>query len=542
MTNRRFAVALPLAALVVLGSGAGGALAAEPLLITRSVRVTKADSTPTRTHSSPSVAVDPENPDSVLAVSAELRTARCSVDRSTDGGRTWKRLRATPSPPSYPFCIAVHNSGVTQSPIAFGRHHVAYIAIAGWDVQDGRGAGVLLARSSDLGDSWATTVVHDTRAQPEGERENSRPVTSVVVDTSGAEDVVYVGWTSSPAVPPATPVANVPRLAVSVDAGRTFAPPQSLVAGYFDSEATRRAMTKDLSPVPPAASSPAAFGGNGPSLAVDTRGTVFAVWGPYYAFAPAPPQALYLSRSTDRARTFTVTEIVAPTHSIANAIVRWSPLGGPEGTLHLVRESKVPRVQGDRDIVHLRSTDGGRTWSEPRTLNDDDPKLLAGQFLPNLSVAPDGRLDAVWWDFRHDPGTFVNDVYLSSSADNGVTWSRNARVTDQSIDRKLGPWSNGYDIRQPPGVVGTQRYTVVAWDDTRGGEIEGQSQDIYSALAQYHQLPGERADVVKQVLATVVGLMIAGLVVSGVAVVGRRRTSSRAEPERAREPASAGTD
>ena len=294
--------------------------------------------------------------------------------------------------------------------------------------------------------------------------------------------------------------------------------------------------------MPPAASNPAAFGGNGPNLTVDTRGNLFAVWGPAFALGAAVPQALYLSRSTDRGKTFTVTEIAAAVHSFANAIIRWSPLGGPEGTLHLVRESKVPRVQGDRDIAYLRSTDGGETWSEPRILNDDDPKLLAGQFLPNLSVAPDGRLDAVWWDFRHDPGTFVNDVYLSSSADNGITWSSNAPVTDQSIDRKIGPWSNGFDVRQPPGVVGTARYTVVAWDDTRGGDIEGQSQDIYSALAQYHQLPGERTDVVKRALATVAGLVIAGLVVSAVAIVGRRRTSTRLTPERTREPAPAGTE
>jgi hypothetical protein len=84
-------------------------------------------------------------------------------------------------------------------------------------------------------------------------------------------------------------------------------------------------------------------------------------------------------------------------------------------------------------------------------------------------VAPNGRLDAIWWDFRNDPGLFANDVYYSWSTDNGATWSPNERVTDRLIRRRLGVWSNGFDQRQPPGVASSDALAVFVWDDTRDG-------------------------------------------------------------------------
>ena len=61
---------------------------------------------------------------------------------------------------------------------------------------------------------------------------------------------------------------------------------------------------------------------------------------------------------------------------------------------------------------------------------------------PNITFAPNGRGDVVWWDTRDDPGIRANDVYYAYSTDNGSTWSKNVRVTDQSIDRRLGVWAN----------------------------------------------------------------------------------------------------
>jgi hypothetical protein len=207
-------------------------------------------------------------------------------------------------------------------------------------------------------------------------------------------------------------------------------------------------------------------------------------------------------------------------------VLAWSPQGGADGTLHLVYELKVPLAQGDRDITYQRSTDAGRTWSAPVIINDEDPKLLTLQFMPNISVAPNGRVDIAWWDFRNDPGTFQNDVYLASSSDNGVTWSPNVRVTDRSINRKIGPWSNGYDVRQPPGLAPTAKYTIVAWDDTRNGDADAQAQDIYGSFVQFQELASATPLALTYALAAVAGLAIAGVIVSVIAFGIRRRAGT----------------
>ena len=80
--------------------------------------------------------------------------------------------------------------------------------------------------------------------------------------------------------------------------------------------------------------------------------------------------------------------------------------------------------------------------------------MLFPQWIPNMAVAPDGRVDIAWWDLRHDPGiTFGNDVYYTSSSDNGTTWSKNIRVADQLIDRRVGVFGNNFDVSGPPGLA-----------------------------------------------------------------------------------------
>jgi hypothetical protein len=532
-----------LAALFVAWVGTSPGLAApdgSPFQVTQPVRITAGDTTPTRTYSSPMIAVDPENEDNVLAAYAEMRTARCGVARSVDGGRTWKRLEATPSLPSYPFCFTPAGTNVHQGQLAFGRNHTVYLALPGWDVQDGRNFSVLLARSTDLGDTWSTTVVRDARGRTPVE--TNRPVASIAVDSSGPEDLVFVGW------PLFRNNLPTPVVGVSTDGGKTFADPVSVIGDHFASEEARQAaLASRPAKVPPFVTQPPTpsdqitadkFGGCCARVVLDDKGTVYALWPLATSVVPAPKGSYYLSRSTDGGKTFTVSQAVTPSSTLGNVSIRWSQMGGPDGTLHLAYENKVPPLQGDRDIFHQSSTDGGRTWSKPRMVNDDDPKLLVAQFMPNMNVAPNGRVDIAWWDFRNDTGSFRNDVYMASSSDNGRTWSPNIRVTNQSIDRKLGPWSNGYDVRQPVGLTATDRYTLAAWDDTRNGDADGEAQDLYGAFVQFEPLPPPVSHTWIYTLSAVSGLVLAGGVVTVFGLLNSRRTKpSERASERAPEPA-----
>ena len=86
--------------------------------------------------------------------------------------------------------------------------------------------------------------------------------------------------------------------------------------------------------------------------------------------------------------------------------------------------------------------------SAPTKVNDVDPKRdwdFSDQ-MPTLGVAPNGRIDVAWYDYRNDP-TFkqgdtrngFQDVYYASSVDGGRTWSKNRPLNDRLIDRRFGP-------------------------------------------------------------------------------------------------------
>src|SRR5438132_11121908 len=100
-------VALVVTALVMISQGS--AMAAAPSRVTSPVQATKFDNAPARQYGTPDIAVDPGNPLNVVATLPELPTKRCGLMHSTDGGVTWTRLDASPSIPSYPFCLMQGN-------------------------------------------------------------------------------------------------------------------------------------------------------------------------------------------------------------------------------------------------------------------------------------------------------------------------------------------------------------------------------------------------------------------------------------------------
>lgn len=511
MRARRWGVLALAAGILLLSAPAGGASGPR---LTTPTKATKEDLEPARTYADPYVLIDPENPLVVLAATVEMRSRACRVLRSSDGGGSWKLLESSPSLPSFPYCH--HTRGATtMTPMAWGRNGTLYMARTGWDTQDIGAPGnfpgtwgnmsVLLGRSGDLGNTWDTTIVRNARGKQGPDTEVNIPVSSVAVDTTrGSDDIVYVTWNRSQyLVRP--PVPDAPMVAVSTDAGRTFGEPVVAIGGDIE---------KVLGG-PPAS-------GSEQSLAVADDGTVYLLW----LGNVNSRYQLLLSTSTDQGRTFTTTAVGDPKQTSADFFLgsafRWSPEGGKQGTLHVLYEDRVDGPWGDRDILYRRSIDGGRSFSEPRRINDDDPALRRIQGSPNVSLAPNGRLDAIWWDFRNDPGLFANDVYYSYSTDNGLTWSANERVTDQLIRRKIGVWSNGFDQRQPPGVASSDELAVFVWDDTRDGDELTQTQDIFSAAAQFQAVGSSTSTGWWYVLGAAGGLAVVGLVLL-VSARGRRR-------------------
>jgi len=555
----RVGVAAGACALLAQGTAFGAGTA--PIGRTKPVQATLGNVDPGRMYSSPAIAVDPKDPMRVVAGVADLRSRRCSLLRSTDGAKTWTIVDSSPALASFPFC-SQSQGGVIQAPVAFGRNGTLYMAMGGWDDQDGtRNAGaVLLARSDNLGDTWQTVSVYNARGKTGDAAENVRPAHAMTVDsTSGTDDIVYVTFNvSRPNLTAPNAAPALPMVAVSRDGGRTFADPVSLADKIFDNPALRdqafsAVTTTTLAPnatttttTTPAAGSRAAqpnqaanFAGSSGrasiTAGVDGKGTAYVMWLSGTAnVTPAPPAARFLSTSTDGGRTWNTVQ--TQPFSYDNASPRMAV--SKTGAIHIVYgRNPRPELSGYGDIFHQVSTDGGKTWSEPKNLTDDDPARLVGQFIPNISVAPDGRVDAAWWDTRDDPGIRSNDVYYAYSTDEGKTWSANKRITDQPVDRRVGIWGANYDISSPPAVTSTNAYAMFGWDDTRNtGEVYdpaqvnsqfgGGLQDVYTSAVQFETLSGGTSKTAKLALAGVVGLVAVGLVLLVVALAARRTKPS----------------
>jgi hypothetical protein len=124
------------------------------------------------------------------------------------------------------------------------------------------------------------------------------------------------------------------------------------------------------------------------------------------------------------------------------------------------------------DVMFARSTDGGLNWDPPVRINDD-PTTTKYQWFGTMSVAPNGRIDAVWLDTRADPwGTLNSALFYSYSLDQGETWSVNEQLSD-IFDPHLG-WPQQQKMGDYFHMTSDEGGAHLAWANTLNGE-----QDVY---------------------------------------------------------------
>jgi len=92
--------------------------------------------------------------------------------------------------------------------------------------------------------------------------------------------------------------------------------------------------------------------------------------------------------------------------------------------------SVVPPGRSTTDVMFVRSTDGGSTFSAPRRINDDPVNPSKWHWFGTVSVAPNGRIDSVWYDTRNAANNTDSQLFYSWSTDGGVTWAANVAVSD----------------------------------------------------------------------------------------------------------------
>ena len=122
-----------------------------------------------------------------------------------------------------------------------------------------------------------------------------------------------------------------------------------------------------------------------------------------------------------------------------------------------------------QDVAVARTHDRGATWDITRRVNDASVFRQRDCFIPAIGVAPDGRVDVVWYDRRNDPDCELAAMYYSYSIDGGASWQPNARLTEP-FDPTLGYPDASHKIGEYIGIVSLRDELRLVYTATFGGE------------------------------------------------------------------------
>jgi hypothetical protein len=520
------------AAVVAVACWTGPVGAAGAAQVDGAVQVTSA-ANPFRAYASPAVAVDPRDNDVIVVADGEARSSGCAVQFSTNAGLSWTE-GASPLPKDVAACV--RNTNGPLASLAFSPDGTLYYAFAGYPKANDFHSRIYVARSSDLGRTFSAVAVPGLDAPYADDIFGTPALPTLALDPTNPRRV-YVAFQANYGLfsmagsvfPPGKFSSSYPLrayVARSDDAGATFA--SAVPVSTDPKDHASRAY-----------------------LAVGRAGEVYVFAGevntpvPFGSTNPPAASRIFLSTSTDGGRTFTQKVIYTAAAGKAGdeytVLLSISPAVDPKtGDLYLTWEDTARQSPA---VLFSRSTDKGATWSEPLKVNDVDPgrQWDFDEMEPALSVAPNGRVDLAWLDYRNDY-TFkagpqaqnaLQDVYLASSTDGGRTWSPDMRVTDRSIDRRLSDvWATG--VHSAVGLHSLDTGAFVAWDDTRNATADSKAQDVYFTRVRLGEPPlgsassstGTGTDTGTKVAWGLGGAAIA-LGLAGIALyVGRTRVSS----------------
>jgi hypothetical protein len=487
------------AALALWSGVADRATTARLLDVDRAVNAGASDPGDISAHNSPTVVRNPRDPDNLVVTSRiDSPDFSCAVHASTDGGRRWSRAEVP---------IPTGEGRTCYAPDAvFARDGTLYVSYATLEGVANTPRAVWVAASHDGG---------RTLSQP---RKVTGPLAfqaRIAADPARAT-VLQVTWVQARDVGNLkfTAPGNPIRAARSDDAGASWSGPAQV------NDARRR---RALAPSP-------AVGQRGELyvLYLDVGGDRLDYEGAHEgAGGPRYPGrfTLVLARSQDRGATWeesVVDDGIVP-------IGRFIPFLPPFPSLAIDRASG--RIHAAFHDARLGTPDvwvwtlerGDRRWGGPVRVNDTPRDDETSQYLPQLAVAPDGRLDVVYYDRRSDPdGNRRSGVSLQSSDDGGHTFSPHLELASRSFDARIGFGSERGlpDLGSRLGLVSDGQDAVAVWSDTRGGTEASNKQDLFRATVRPGE-PGISAGRADDLGRGGLALMVGGLV--AFALARRRR-------------------
>jgi len=456
------------------GAQEGSGLGAKPV-VSAAAQVTT-NPNPTRAHSSPQIARNPKTGELVIVETDVYGGFGVNVHLSGDGGRTWAP-GGDPMMKPYTWNSDYAING-PYSTAVFDRNGVLYLAFSAADPakadvnRTARPRPLFVARSTDSGRSFTTTMAYKVNESDAKTINNRRA--RVVLDQANPANV-YVAWIQSTSGEKARSMT-----AASTDGGRTFGPATDLA----ESEAQ---------------------GGYESRQAVTPDGVLHAVY-PGAGFAPTPPagtpagdplvRPVFYRQSRDHGTTWSPPVVIDQGSAGFSANRKHALAADSKGNVYMTwygTPETRPALDRPNEIYLRVSRDGGKTWDDRVTVNDDAKSTTTQHYDPGISIAPNGRVDIAWYDFRNSPTPEANaenapfnnggftDVYYASSTDGGRTFGQNVRISDRMADRSIGVWSNNVHSHFTVGIASADDGVYFAWQDTRNGNSVTNSEDIYFA-------------------------------------------------------------
>ena len=484
---------------------------------------------PLRGSDTPGLAVDPSNPDHIVEVNTDLNFAECQFATTFDGGETWSRGILKP-PPNMGFrdfeeCTTLgHGANAMDAGVAWGTGQNVYVAWGSARGDDGTTA--LVSKSTDGGVTFPAE--QSVIAMPGGlgleAADNEYPKLAVKPGGGvGGADMIVVATDATESSPGDHAITGRVKTTVSMDGGATWGPvvqanpPASDVAnGDFSNPYGAIEHTQPV------------FGRNG---------EIHIAW----RTSPLVPSShptfqdgfIRIGTSLDNGQTWTSTNATNvkgyiytgpipagsfgpyganPTRFCCSSFPRLA-VDPASGALYMVWSQDAHLYEGapfqaqDHFMVQrsqvwfMRSADGGATWTDRKRISESPlSNLPQYEFTnpesqtrhPNVSVAPNGRVDIVWQDRRHAyrpctqahtncPEARLGDTYYSNSFDGGVTFSPNRRITDRSMNNDVGfdyRFSTYWNFGPVAAALGNDKI-LFAWQDSREGNFDTDTQDIY---------------------------------------------------------------
>jgi hypothetical protein len=180
---------------------------------------------------------------------------------------------------------------------------------------------------------------------------------------------------------------------------------------------------------------------------VDASGNVYVIWASTCQIGPDYYRCQRMVKSTDGGQTFTDPEVIFINNYISEApggidiynsvCMDVDITNGPyRGNIYFtVPDGVQDGPYYHSDILFMKSTNGGASWTTPLRVNDDPLGKPVYQFHQWITVNQKGAIIILFYDQRNDPPNYRKfDTYVAFSFDGGETFTTNYRVSDVSSD------------------------------------------------------------------------------------------------------------